>query len=539
MRLFAFAPRQPLTGVALSAALGVVIADFLPLTLGWWFGVAGIATVLLLLSRKTWGCWLMAAAVFAAVHTLRVHHHPAARFAGELGTSSKPVRASGIVWSEPTAPTGANSRASTRFQVKLSRIELDGVTRPADFLVNVTWPGSTPRYGDRIMLAGAVRNIEPARNPGEFDLARFLRRQGIYSEIGTRYAGDCTIVGHDAGNPFQAFGFAARRWMQKQLQRDLEDAPEISALISSMVLGLKGETPGEMKELFQRTGTLHLFAVSGLNIAMLGSLVWLVLKPLRVHRAAAVFVTIPVLAAYAVVTGLSASCVRATIMGTVILLAYVFDRRPVLYNSLSAAALAILAWDTNQLFSPGFQFSFALVFAIAYLAFRFQRRVEPFGRPDPFFPRPLWRWHHKARAKSARAFASASGVTLAAWAGSLLFTIGYFHLFSLASIVANLIAVPLAFRGARARPALGAEQSGDDRSICSGEQRELALCASSSSDGGTVCADSGRQCLCGTAASRPNSRGGDFRLRSSRRGRCASAQRGVRLAARLRPKTAL
>jgi predicted membrane metal-binding protein len=91
--------------------------------------------------------------------------------------------------------------------------------------------------------------------------------------------------------------------MQTQLTLDLEEAPEIAALISSMVLGARGETPEEMKDLFRRTGTLHLFAVSGLNVAMLGVIAWYVLRPFGIRRSRAVLIIIPIMWFYAVITG--------------------------------------------------------------------------------------------------------------------------------------------------------------------------------------------------------------------------------------------
>ena len=77
---------------------------------------------------------------------------------------------------------------------------------------------------------------------------------------------------------------AVLRLGERSLDRDLGDAPEISALIASMVLGLQGETPADAKQMFQRTGTMHLFAVSGLNVAMLATIAWFLLKPLRIGR---------------------------------------------------------------------------------------------------------------------------------------------------------------------------------------------------------------------------------------------------------------
>jgi ComEC/Rec2-related protein len=178
--------------------------------------------------------------------------------------------------------------------------------------------------------------------------------------------------------------------------------------------------------LFRRTGTLHLFAVSGLNVAMLGVVVWYVLRPFGIRRSRAVLIIIPVLAFYAVITGLGASCVRAAIMASIVLLGETFERPPVVFNSLAAAALAILAWDTNELYSSGFQFSFVLVAVIVLGAARLQRKMEPFGQPDPFLPRPLWTLQQRWTANGWRLVAGAFAVTIAAWLGSLLFTAGYF-----------------------------------------------------------------------------------------------------------------
>jgi predicted membrane metal-binding protein len=90
---------------------------------------------------------------------------------------------------------------------------------------------------------------------------------------------------------------------------------------------------------------------------------------------------VPLLVFYALITGLSASCLRACIMGAMVLAAYFFDRHPSPFNGIAAAAFAILAWDTNQLFSPGFQFSFVLVLVLLWLAERMGSSIIPLASP--------------------------------------------------------------------------------------------------------------------------------------------------------------
>ena len=438
-------PRQPFILLAVAAVLGVVAADRWEVSPLWAFGLAALGVLAVLMRPGAVTCGLLCALIFFEIHTFRHYGSEARQLSRLLEDGPRVVRATGIVWSDPEKPATASRTVTARFRVKVESLTLGEVVWPTPLLVNVSWAGPFPAYGDRVSFIGSVANLEPPRNPGQFDFANYQHRQGVYSEIRTRFATDCRIESHGHGNPAQAFAFRTARWIQGQLRLDLEDSPEISNLIASMVLGMRGETPEDMKALFQRTGTMHLFAVSGLNVAMLAAIVLGLLRPFAVRRGVAVFVVVPILIAYALVTGLTPSCVRATIMATLVLLGHVFDRRALPLNSLGAAAFVILAWDTEQLFSPGFQFSFVLVVTIVWLAVKIQRRIEPLGEPDAFLPRELWSWSQRLRMRCVGHFAVIMGVTVSAWVGSLAFTAGYFHLFSPSALIANLLAVPLAF----------------------------------------------------------------------------------------------
>ena len=438
-------PRQPFILLALAAVLGVIAADQWEVSPPWAFGLAALGVLAVLLRPDALTCGLLCALVFFEIHTIRHYGSESRQLARSLEAGPRVVRATGIVWSDPEKPTTASRTVTARFRVKVENLELGDGAWPSPLLVNVSWAGSLPVYGDRVSFIGSAANLEPVRNPGQFDFAGYQRRQGVHSEIRTRFATDCRIESHDHGNPAQALAYRTSRWIQQQLRLDLENSPEISDLIASMVLGLRGETPEDMKALFQRTGTMHLFAVSGLNVAMLAAIVLGLLRPFAVRRGVAVFVVVPILIGYALVTGLTPSCVRATIMASLVLLGHVFDRRALPLNSLGAAAFFILAWDTEQLFSPGFQFSFVLVITIVWLAVKIQRRIEPLGEPDVFLPKELWSWSQRVRMRCVGHLAVIMGVTVSAWVGSLAFTAGYFHLFSPSALIANLLAVPLAF----------------------------------------------------------------------------------------------
>ncbi len=354
------------------------------------------------------------------------------------------VQVVGVVDDEPKLPRKWSRTVTCHFPLRVESIELDGVSCPADTLFQVSWAGAIPKYGDRVSLLSSAANLPPPRNPGEFDYAAHERRLGCYSELRARYAEDCRILAHDCGNPVRAWALAARRWMSAQLAANLDDSKEIATLVESLVLGLHGDTPEDFRDLLERTGTVHLFAVSGVNVAFLTAFLLFLLRLFQVSRRTSVFVVVPLLAGYALATGLGASTLRAVIMTSVLLAAALFDRPSVSYNSFAAAAFGLLAWDTNQLFSVGFQFSFGVVFVVIWLTRRLEARIAQFGGPDPFLPPALWNWRQRLQVRCAKAGAAMVGVSLVSFVASLPFTIGYFHIFSPVSALANVIAVPLA-----------------------------------------------------------------------------------------------
>src|SRR4029077_1393070 len=154
---------------------------------------------------------------------------------------------------------------------------------------------------------------------------------------------------------------------------------------------------------------------------------------------------IPSLFFYAAVTGLHIPALRAAVMASILVGSYFFERRVFLPNSLAAAAFFILCWNTNELFSAGFQLSFAVVGAIILFAdplFGFLRR---WAAPDPFLPRTLLRGPRRMMHSGFEWILRAASVSLAAWIGSLPFILWYFHIVTPISLFANLVVVPIAF----------------------------------------------------------------------------------------------
>ena len=180
-------------------------------------------------------------------------------------------------------------------------------------------------------------------------------------------------------------------------------------------------------------------------MGIVAALLWLLAMVARLSRKWAAALIIPLLLFYAAVTGLHVSSIRAAVISSILLGGLFFERKVFVLNSLAAAAFFLLCCSTNELFSTGFQLSFAVVGAIILFADPFAEFLRRWTAPDPFLPRSMLRgprrWMHAAFEWLCRGI----GVSLAAWVGSLPLVLWYFYIVTPISLVANLIVVPIAF----------------------------------------------------------------------------------------------
>jgi ComEC/Rec2-related protein len=435
-------PRLPLLGVALAAVTGILVAEYFhPSSLI--LGIATVAVLVLSFFRSSNVATLLAAAgCFALVHTWQWTDNPDRAWAAAIASEPRHVTVEGVLVDEPE--TSAPDLWRARLRVDRWNLGSGPIVRPAEIVVR--WRSAEPaHYGDRWRIEGQLAPFAAARNPGQFDTAQWYARQGIFLELRTRDASQAQFLARDEGSPVKAAAIAAREWIMRTLGIGLESHPEIHAVIAGITLGAREEAAEDFTPAFRQTGTLHLFAVSGLHVGMFALLLWLTLRPLGLNRRQAILVIIPLLFFYSLVTGAKPSSLRAATMISIALGGFLLDRAPAPGNSLAAAALVLLGFDTNQLFQPGFQLSFAVVASIILLAPLLDQRLAARWRPDPFLPRKLYSFFQRGQARAGRLAAASLAVSASSWLGSLPLTVSFFHLVPVLAIPVNMIAVPLAF----------------------------------------------------------------------------------------------
>ena len=377
---------------------------------------------------------------FFLLHAIQTTDTPGKLLASRLGERSRAVMVTGSVVGE--AKVGSSGVAS--FLFKLTSLELEGKAERSEATILVRWR-ALPEFGDQLQLFGDLAPIAPPRNPGEFDLRAYLSRQDVLRILQVRYQEDGVVLRHGGGNPVLRIAQRSRAWLQQVICRGLDDSPEVEEFINGITLGLRHQGAEDIEEPFQQTGTLHLFAVAGLHVGIVARLLWMLAQVARLSRKWAVALIIPLLLLYSAVTGLHVSSLRAAVMTAVLLGGLVFDRRVFTLNTVAAAATVLLCWNTNDLFSTGFQLSFCVVGTIVMLgdpmANWFRRRTGA----DPFLPRTLQTRSQLAADKVLRWLGQGVAVSMAAWIGSVVLLFWYFHLVTPVSLLANLIVVPIAF----------------------------------------------------------------------------------------------
>ncbi len=292
-------------------------------------------------------------------------------------------------------------------------------------------PGRSFPYverGDRVAVSGILRAPEPF---GGFDYPEHLASQ----DIGTVVSGTLEVEELGTGGALSARGLdRLRRRLADGIDRVL---PQPAAAIAQAVgLGLRGSVPPTTSDQFQRSGTTHLLAISGLHVG--------VVMVLAVGLAAALFgrrhpayLLLPLAAAWAYVllAGLPPSAVRAGIMGSAVLVAMAVGRAPSPLTALGlATSVMLLLWRPEFLWHRSFQLSFTAMAGVLLLGLPLWDtfRVWLEARTRPGLARTVLRWLAAAVITSAGAVA-----------GSLPLVAFNFGVVPVWGIPATLLVLPL------------------------------------------------------------------------------------------------
>jgi competence protein ComEC len=286
--------------------------------------------------------------------------------------------------------------------------------------VQITVPGRQPHLlpGDQIVLNRIPARPARATNPGQYDARVHVGLQGIHWQLFLSADDDWEHRPVLRPSLLRAGAVLAGRWQQIYL----DTLPDHEAhLLSSLVLGQRGDLDSKTVEWFQQTGLSHLLAVSGFHVGFAVLLVGLVGRLVGQKGSMLTVTKLLGLWLFAAAAGLQTGVVRAALMVSVSLGAEYFRRDQNPAATLGVAAICILGARPLSLFDPGFQLSFAATAGI------------------------LWgmRWMQMHPAGRGNWFVRSLTLSLAVQAAVLPLTAAHFHRIVWTVPLTQLLAAPL------------------------------------------------------------------------------------------------
>ncbi len=222
----------------------------------------------------------------------------------------------------------------------------------------------------------------------------------------------------------------------------LDRHPELCAISRAMLLGLQQELNEEQTRWFMRSGTMHLFSISGLHIAVIALSIEGLLGLLRLPRIPRFILGAVLLWLYVDITGTAPSAVRAYVMVLMVQASYVL-RLPV--NPVAAlgfAAMGALLLDPMQLFTASFQMSYGIVAILVMLGLPLGVFWTERWQPYRLLPKVTWTWWQRMLDWARRQLLGMLAIGLATALVSTLCGVIYFKLLTPGSLVANLVLIP-------------------------------------------------------------------------------------------------
>jgi competence protein ComEC len=296
---------------------------------------------------------------------------PSGRAAGEVATEP------GTWESEGTTPAES---------VDLDIEQVEAVTPDVASMQNVrggvrmTVLDGVPalRCGDVIEVPLRLREPERYRDAGAWSYSDELLREGIAVQASVKAVRIQRIT--STAKDLRCQAYAAQAWASERmstlasshansiLPRVARLMPDDTAMLDAMLFGDRAGLRHDLRVGFERTGSFHLFVVSGMHVALLAGMLFWALRRIRAPQSIATIVTILITAGYAMLTGFGVPVQRALLMTTVFLLARWLGRDVGVLQALGAAALAVLAIDPRALTEASFQMTFLVLVAVGGLA---------------------------------------------------------------------------------------------------------------------------------------------------------------------------
>lgn len=290
----------------------------------------------------------------------------------------------------------------------------------------VSIAGDQPRIqaGQTVRLFGMLERPAPAMNPGQFDWREYDRRLRLLASINVNRVWNVVTVDGTSGSRFsiasllQKVRSGVREWLALGFAPDRQMD---RATLDALLLGDREPSLRDVENDFQKTGTSHLLASSGVRTGMLAACLYCVCRLLLVAPRRRMILITAAVVAWACLIVPSPQALRPVFVAIALAGALLLGRSVNAVQLLALAAGTILVARPLEAYGAGFQLSFTIVLALLLLTGPILRRLEHFENPDEVALeklRRLTRWQ-RARRWMRRRLVQWCVISTIAWIASL------------------------------------------------------------------------------------------------------------------------
>jgi competence protein ComEC len=294
--------------------------------------------------------------------------------------------------------------------------------------------------GLQLQTTGVLTPIlPPATTSDENDFEAYLQSIGVHYRFDR--SGPLQIL--RAPRAFDQFCAAMNQRFQATLRLGAAPNSELANVYVAMLLGRKIELSKAQIERYRMTGTMHFFAISGLHIGVIATVIAQFLLLIRVPRAVAPWIGLPLLYLYVEITGGSPSAIRAFLMAAFFWSSFACQRQRSPFSALMCSAILVLIIDPNQLWSLGFQLSYTVVLSILLFGLPLHQVLTRRCQPYQWLPEHDWNARQRACAWSLDKVLLLFAISFSAWLASTPLSAGLFEFVAPGAILLNMLLVYL------------------------------------------------------------------------------------------------
>ena len=280
--------------------------------------------------------------------------------------------------------------------------------------------------GDRLLFEPSFNSIENNNNPNEFNYKRYLSfhlisqqaylKSNNWKKLDSKNESSLVVMSQDI----------RKKVLSIYSQNGIEGNEY--GVLAALTLGYKDKLDEDVKRWYSSSGAMHILAVSGLHVGiifMILNSIFFFLNRCKTCVILKTIVIILLLWAYAFITGLSPSVLRATIMFSFVAVGMTFKRTTSIYNTLAASAFLLMLINPLIIMEVGFQLSYLAVISIVF----FQPKISSWFNFKNIILKKTW---------------SLVSVSIAAQIGTFPLGLYYFHQFPNYFLLTNIVVIPFA-----------------------------------------------------------------------------------------------